>query len=113
MHDHHVQELRDTKLQSVIQYYEQNWEPIKEQFVTCFKNSILTFGETTTNRLESTNAKIKSVCSKYSSLRQFFSEMFIVLGALRNERRHKKLMALSCLPTDSPSGDSGVASPTI
>jgi zinc finger SWIM domain-containing protein 3 len=44
-YDRHVKKLRDTKLQSVIQYYEKNWEPIKEQFVTCFKNSILTFGK--------------------------------------------------------------------
>ena len=29
----------------------------------------------------------------------------MILGALRNERRHKQLMALSCLLTDSPSGD--------
>ena len=104
-YDHNVKKLKDTRLQSVIQYYEQNWEPIKEQFVACYKNSIVTFGETTTNRLESTNAKIKSVCSRHGSLRQFFSEMFVVLGALRNERRHKQLMALSCLPTDFQSDD--------
>ena len=104
-YDHNVKKLKDTRLQSVIQYYEQNWEPIKEQFVACYKNSIVTFGETTTNRLESTNAKFKSVCSRHGSLHQFFSEMFVVLGALRNERRHKQLMALSCLPTDFQSDD--------
>ena len=104
-YDHNVKKLKDTRLQSVIQYYEQNWEPIKEQFVACYKNSIVTFGETTTNRLESMNAKFKSVCSRHGSLHQFFSEMFVVLGALRNERRHKQLMALSCLPTDFQSDD--------
>ena len=64
-YDYHVQELRDTKLQSVIQYYEQNWEPIKEQFVTCFKNSILTFGETTTNRWDSSNITQASYSPEY------------------------------------------------
>lgn len=98
-YEQNLQLLKATKIQSVNLYFEENWQPIKEQFVTCYKNAILNFGETTNNRLESTNAKIKSVCSKHSSLLQFFNEMFTVLGALRNERRHRQLMALSCLST--------------
>ena len=57
----------------------------------------------TNNRLESANAKIKSVCSRYGTLLQFFTEMFAVLGALRNERTHQQLMGLSRLPIDMDS----------
>ena len=40
----------------------------------CFKG--YTVGERTNNRLESINAKVKSVCSKYASLSTFFEQFF-------------------------------------
>ena len=49
---------------SVKEYVQLNWVPIKEQWVSCFKDSSFNLGETTNNRLESTFNKIKSVCSK-------------------------------------------------
>ena len=89
--------------------YEANVALLKEtkwkwkQWVSCFKDSIFNLGEMTNNRLESANAKIKSVCSRYGTLLQFFTEMFAVLGALRNERTHQQLMGLSRLPIDMDS----------
>ena len=76
----------------------ENWDPIKDQWVPCFKDTALNLGETTNNRLESINSKIKSVCSKYGSLLQFFTEFFAVLGALKNERQHHRLMACARCP---------------
>ena len=77
--------LKSTKIDSVVTYFLENWDPIKEQWVTCFKDTAFNLGETTNNHLESMNSKIKSVCLKYGSLLQFFTEFFAVLGALRNE----------------------------
>ena len=85
--------LKATKIDSVVSYFLENWDPIKEQWVRCFKDTAFNLGETTNNHLESINSKIKSVCSKYGSLLQFFTEFFAVLGALRNERQHHRLMA--------------------
>ena len=45
--------------------------------------------------MESINAKIKSVCSKYASLSTFFERFSVVLACLRNERDHTTLMAMA------------------
>ena len=60
----------------------------------CFKGANFTAGEWTNNRLESINAKVKSVCSKYANLSTFFDQFFAVLSCLRNERDHVTLMAM-------------------
>ena len=104
-YDANLQSLKDAKFKSVTSYFHENWHPIRHQWVTCFKDDSFSLGETTNNRLESTNAKIKSVCSKHGSLLQFFTEFFAVLGALRNERKHHHLMAMSRRPTNSISLD--------
>ena len=56
---------------------------------------MLSLGETTNNRVESTFQKVKSVCSNFSTLRQFFDEFFTVLETLRNERNNQFFMALT------------------
>ena len=60
--------LKNTKLDSVISYFMENCDPIKNQWVFAFKDSHINLGETTNNHLESTFNKLKSVCSKYASL---------------------------------------------
>ena len=67
-----LDELKSSNMKSVIEYVVQNWDPIKDQWVACFKDKAFNLGETTNNRLESTFSKIKSVCSRYASLMQFF-----------------------------------------
>ncbi len=106
-YDNHYKDLKSCGLNSVIQYYDINWHPIRHQWVECFKGANFTVGERTNNRLESINAKVKSVCSKYSSLSVFFEQFFAVLSCLRNERDHSTLMALakkrvSSFPLNSP-----------
>lgn len=59
-----VDMLRSTGIESVFKYFNDNWAPIKEEFVECFKGRNLTLGNRTNNRLESINEKIKSICSK-------------------------------------------------
>lgn len=95
----HLQALENTS-SSVKEYIEINWVPIKEQWVTCFKDNTMNLGERTNNRLESTFGKFKSVCSKYASLLQFFHEFFAVLASLRNERNHHFLMTFTRRPID-------------
>ena len=60
--------LKNTKLDSVISYFVENCDPIKNQWVFAFNDSHMNLGETTNNHLESTFNKLKSVCSKYASL---------------------------------------------
>ena len=68
--------LQDSGLHRVLDYYDKNWLPIKEQWVQCFKGANFTLGESTNNRLESINAKIKSVCTRYATLPTFFTQFF-------------------------------------
>ena len=86
----------------------ENWDPIKEQWVACYKDNVFNLGETTNNRLENMNAKIKSVCSRYASMLQFFTEMFSVLGAFRKDRVYQQIMALSTKPANLKSCDNDV-----
>ena len=71
-------------------YFQRNWLPIKHEWVSCFKAKHFTLGEQTNNRLESLNGKIKSVCSRFASLDNFFSDFFCVL---RGERDHSSIIA--------------------
>lgn len=43
-YDHNVEMLLSTGFESVITYYTNNWAPIKEKFVECFKGRCLTLG---------------------------------------------------------------------
>ena len=96
----HLGELKQTNITSVIEYVMENWHPIREQWVACFKDKHLNLGETTTNRLESTFSKLKSVCSRYASLLQFCSEFTSVLQCLREERNHHYVMAITRRQTE-------------
>ena len=60
-------------------------DSIKEQLAPYYKNTILNYGETTNTRIESTFSKIKSVCSNFGSLIQFFDEFYSALQCLRND----------------------------
>lgn len=99
-YDKSLDELKSSNMKSVIEYVLQNWDPIKDQWVTCFKDTSFNLGETTNNRLESTFSKIKNVCSRYASLMQFFSEFFCVLKSLRDHRNHHHLMAITRKKTE-------------
>ena len=91
-------DLKVSGLKLVIDYYDTNWHPIHHQWVECFKGANLTVGVSTNNRLESINAKIKSVCMKYASLTTFFYQFFTVLAFLHNEHDHSTLMAMAKKP---------------
>ena len=94
-YENHYKDLKESGLKSVIEYYDCNWHSIRYQWVECYKGANFTVGERTNNRLEIINAKVKSVCSKYSSLSTFFDQFLAILSCLRNERDHSTLMALA------------------
>ena len=77
-----VQQLVHTMLTVVSEYFMKNWDPIKHQWVSSFKDLCFNLEETTYNRLESTFNKLKSVCRKHTSMLQFFMEFFAFLGAI-------------------------------
>ena len=72
-----------------------NWDPIKHQWVSSFKDLCFNLGETTNNHLGSIFNKLKSVCTKHARMLQFFMEFFPFLGAIRNDRNHHHLTSLT------------------
>ena len=86
---------------TVKDYYNKNWHQIKEEWVKCYRNVNVNLGNTTTNRVESLNAKIKSVCSRFATLHQFFKDFIAMLKVLREENKHKNILDSTCVPTQS------------
>lgn len=82
-------ELQKSAPREVKQYYDNNWHCIKNEWVLHFKAMSGSFLNSTNNRLESLNGKLKQVISRHSSLEQFIEHFFVTLTALRTERDHK------------------------
>lgn len=55
---------------TVVEYFDQNWHPIRKLWTMGMKYSTGNFLNGTNNMLESLNAKLKSVISRYSSLEE-------------------------------------------
>ena len=76
-YDQTLQELKASNMKSVTEYVLHNWDPIKGQWVACFKDKTFHLGESTNNRLQSILRTSNSVHSRYASLMQFFLEFFV------------------------------------
>ena len=82
-------ELKDNTTKEVFDYFESNWHCIRNEWVLHYKAAAGSFLNTTNNRLESLNAKLKQVIKHHSSLKDFFDNFFLTLSSLRLERDHK------------------------
>ena len=83
------EQLLSTRLNTVIQYFNDNWHPIRNEWVEGFKNKYTNFLNSTNNRLESINQKLKAVVSSHSSLLEFNKQLQSCLSSLRVERDHR------------------------
>lgn len=81
-------ELTNMRCPGVQAYFDQNWHPLKEQWVAHYTNASPNFENNTNNRLENLNQKIKTVVTKYSSLAVFFNDLIILLSSFNTERDH-------------------------
>ncbi|XP_037282544.2 zinc finger SWIM domain-containing protein 3-like [Rhipicephalus microplus] len=96
-------EFDNNVCQEIRSYYDKNWRPIKDEWYTGPKFMSENFNNTTNNRIESLNAKLKSVIKKNSSLEEFVCSLFTVLNALSDERDHRALTSISKRPCKAPS----------
>ena len=62
------------------------------------KYSTGNFLNNTNNRLESLNAKLKSVISRYSSLETFVDKFFLILRVLQSERDYQASLCTLKVP---------------
>lgn len=89
MYSTYYKELVDTNLHSVIDYFNENWHGIRDQWVEGLKNDNFNMLNRTNNRLECINQKIKSVVSKNSDLNTFWVDLMHCVNTLNTERDHK------------------------
>ncbi|KAL1433946.1 hypothetical protein MTO96_012085 [Rhipicephalus appendiculatus] len=97
------QEFDDNVWKGIRSHYDKNLRPIKDEWFTGPKFMSENFNNTTNNRIESLNAKLKSVIKKNSSLEQLVCSLFTVLNALSDERDHRALTSVSKRPCKAPS----------
>ena len=67
-----VESLQKTKFKSVADYCYQNWHPIKEQWVLCYRDLFPNLGEMTNNRLESPKKCLWKVHNSLTVFHVFF-----------------------------------------
>ncbi|XP_047142204.1 uncharacterized protein LOC124816611 [Hydra vulgaris] len=79
--------------QSVVRYFENNWNNCITEWVYCWQQQNLTFGQRTTNRLESVNRRIKAVLNLLNPLPLFFKDLITVIDCMRKERDHTFITA--------------------
>ena len=82
-------EFENSAPRTVKSYFDENWRDIRDEWVLGLKCSSGNFLNSTNNRLESINGKLKQVVNRHSSLEEFLEKFFIILTALRTERDHK------------------------
>lgn len=83
----------------IIDYFNKNWHNIREQWVIGMTYNTGNFFNTTNNRLESFNGKLKSVIPTFSNLEEFFKKLFIILKCVRTERDNTAIKIVQKYPT--------------
>ena len=81
--------FRDCTPATVISYFNEQWQPIRKQWIMGMKYKTDNFLNGTNNRLECINQKLKSVIGHYSSLEECIDKFFLILRVLWSECDHK------------------------
>ena len=92
-------EFQQTGLKTVLDYFNDNWHQIRNEWVCGLKDDNLMFQNHTNNRVESINQKLKSVISKFACLPQFCCELLKVLSSFHVERDHRAITLFQKVPS--------------
>lgn len=79
----------------VVNYLKNNWLGITEEWCPRLGEKVLNFMNTTNNRLEGINSKLKSVVSLNSPLEQFCDQLHIILKSLGKEKHNRLAYSLN------------------
>ncbi|KAH9364382.1 hypothetical protein HPB48_016253 [Haemaphysalis longicornis] len=81
--------LKSSSPKAVLDYFESNWHGIHQEWVMGMKQSCGNYLNSTNNRAESINAKLKAIVERYSSLEDFVTNFFCFIHTTRKERTNK------------------------
>lgn len=85
-YDSTYQELVDLNLVEVLQYYNDNWHGIRDEWTLYGRNKFANYLNYTNNRTESINQKFKMLANRYANLFTFFNNLFSTVAVLASER---------------------------
>lgn len=86
IYDAAYQELLNTKLEEVINYFNENWNNIRDEWTIFGRNKYANYLNYTNNRTESINQKFKMLANRYANLFTFFNNIFATVSVLASER---------------------------
>ncbi|XP_065681323.1 uncharacterized protein LOC124811174 [Hydra vulgaris] len=85
---------------TVIDCYNNNWHNIRDEWVFGLKFVSGNLMNSTNNRLENFNGKLKEVIDCNSSLENFLDKFYVVLTSMRNERDHRTIFQMQKVSVD-------------
>lgn len=96
------EELKALNYPKVLEYFDKNWHTIeiRTQWAAYFTYSYQNYFTRTTNRLESINQKLKTVVTKYGTLRNFLKETIQCIQSMSVERDQRTIQSIHRKPTD-------------
>ena len=87
IYQEHYSELKETKLQPVLAYFHANWHNIRKEWVQGLKGRSKNLLNSTNNRVESINQKLKMVITKYTGIVQFVGKYFYYVIKLFGKKK--------------------------
>lgn len=98
-------ELHDSAPKTVYDYFMANWAHIKDEWVLHYKANCGSFLNSTNNRLENINGKLKQVIKRNSSLEEFIenflsSSLLFVLKETIKQQSHSRKSRLTTLESE-------------
>ena len=86
------QELLDVTNQAFKQYFLNNWDSCREKWVTYLRDENVHFANTTNNRLECHNHKLKDVTTRSMSISEMFESVLLFCRSNASEYDHKSFV---------------------
>lgn len=108
-YDSFYQDLLDTRLPKVVEYYNKNWHVCRHEWVPGLQQCT-NYLQRTNNRVESINQKLKQVIKHHSSMDEFVADLLRTVNALREERIHRAAYMFQKQPVVKKNIDDELAS---
>lgn len=97
-YDSAYKELLDLNLENVIEYYNDNWHQIRNEWTLYGRNKYANYLNWTNNRTESINQKFKMLSNRYANLFTFFNNLYTTVSVLASERNIRAVKSTMRVP---------------
>lgn len=85
-YEEQYKKLCELNIESVTEYFNTNWHSIRDEWTLCGRNKYSNYLNSTNNRSECMNQKIKSVGTRNSNLLTFFENVSTSVSVLASEK---------------------------